>query len=143
MHRWLLAQASKSAEEEIELEMAIARVGAPAKAEGAAADNSAAETNVFGRLADSLLTLDDLAEYSPRDLRLMRNEIYAHHGRPFKSPLLREYFSNTDWYQEDASYTDARLSKLEVANIHIIRSVEDSLGGPITDDQDKDWFSGS
>ncbi len=39
-----------------------------------------------------LVTDADLAGKSPWELRIMRNEIYARHGRGFNSTDLQEYF---------------------------------------------------
>jgi len=95
-------------------------------------------------LLDKQLTVEQLSDFSRRDLRLVRNLIYARHGRPFKSALLQQYFGSLDWYKEDPTYTDARLTPLDNRNIKIIRSVEDQLGGPLTDYQHKKedgWFA--
>ena len=95
-------------------------------------------------LLDKQLTVDQLSDFSRRDLRLVRNLIYARHGRPFKSDLLKTYFGTLEWYKPDPAYTDARLTPLDKRNINVIRSVEDSLGGPLTDYQHKKeegWFA--
>jgi len=72
-----------------------------------------------------------------RDLRLLRNLIYARHGRPFKSELLRAYFDAVEWYKSDEQYTDVRLTAVDRRNINLIRSLEDQLGGPLTDYDNK------
>lgn len=95
---------------------------------------------------DSLLTVDALRDFSKRDLRILRNTVYARRGRAFKSQLLAEYFSRMEWYQPDATYADSRLSDIDQRNIKLIRSVEDSVGGPLTDLQQQasdEWFSGA
>ena len=95
-------------------------------------------------LLDKQLTVAQLSDYSRRDLRLLRNLIYARRGRPFKSALLQQYFGSLDWYKENPVYTDALLTPLDKRNINVIRSVEDSLGGPLTDYQHKKedgWFA--
>jgi len=95
---------------------------------------------------DRLLTVDALRDFSRRDLRILRNTVYARRGRAFKSQLLAEYFSRMEWYQPDAAYTDSRLSEIDQRNIKLIRSVEDSVGGPLTDLQQQasdEWFSGA
>jgi YARHG domain len=95
-------------------------------------------------LLDKQLTVDSLKDFSRRDLRLIRNLIYARRGRPFKSDLLKGYFSAVDWYKPDPTYTDARLTALDKRNINVILSVENSLGGPLTDwehKRDDGWFS--
>ena len=53
--------------------------------------------------------------------------------RPFKSPILREYFSRMAWYRADPDYSDDRLTAIDKKNIRIVQSVEESIGGPETD----------
>jgi hypothetical protein len=95
---------------------------------------------------DRLLTVEELRDLSRRDLRLLRNMVYARKGRPFQSMLLAEYFGRMEWYQPDQRYTDARLTDVDQRNIQLIRSVEDSIGGPLTDLQHQasdEWFGGA
>lgn len=95
-------------------------------------------------LLDKQITVDQLSDFSRRDLRLVRNLVYARRGRPFKSALLQSYFGTLEWYKPDPNYTDARLTALDKRNIKVILSVEDSLGGPLTDYQHKKeegWFA--
>ncbi len=86
---------------------------------------------------DHLLALDDLRKLSLRDLRLLRNSIYARRGRPFKSPIVREHFRGMKWYRENTAYNDKLLSQTDVRNVRLIRSVEDELGGAL---RDEDWL---
>jgi hypothetical protein len=86
---------------------------------------------------DRILTVTELRKMSLRDLRYLRNTIYARHGRPFKSKVLQEHFAQMDWYQVDAQYTDAKLTTTDNRNIKLIRSVEDEFGGPLGDE---DWL---
>ncbi len=88
-------------------------------------------------ILDKQLSVDQLKDLSRRDLRLLRNTIYARRGRPFRSELLRAYYEATDWYKSDSSYTDDRLNSVDSRNIKLIRSVEDQLGGPLTDFEHK------
>ena len=95
-------------------------------------------------MLDKQLTIDQLADLSRRDLRLLRNMVYARRGREFKSDVLKEYFGQLEWYKPDAAYTDARLTALDKRNINVSRSVEDQLGGPLSDLEHKKedgWFS--
>jgi len=88
-------------------------------------------------ILDRQLTVEQLKDLSRRDLRLLRNTIYARRGRQFRSDLLRAYFESTDWYKGDSAYSDARLTAVDNRNIKLIRSVEDQLGGPLTDFEHK------
>ena len=51
-----------------------------------------------------------------------------------------------EWYQADEAYTDDRLTAIDKKNIKLIKSVEESLGGPMTEHDHKvedGWFSGA
>ena len=61
------------------------------------------------------------------DLRLLRNEIYARHGRPFQTQWLAEYFRQQPWYAARKDYSDAELSPVEKANIALITQREEEL----------------
>ena len=95
---------------------------------------------------DALLDLHQLDNLSRRDLRLLRNTIYARRGRPFRSDVLTDYFDGMAWYRADEGYTDARLTAVDKTNIRLVRSVEDSVGGPLSEREHKEedgWFSGA
>jgi YARHG domain len=87
---------------------------------------------------DRILKVGELRQLSLRDLRLLRNTIYARHGRPFKSEILRDHFSGMSWYHVDAAYTDKLLSANDARNIALIKSVENEFGGPLSDE---DWLT--
>ncbi len=82
---------------------------------------------------DALLNVTQLKDMSKRDLRILRNTVFARRGREFKTDTMRDYFEKKGWYRVDAKYTDQRLTKVDLTNIKLIRSVEDSLGGPETE----------
>ena len=46
-----------------------------------------------------LLTEQDLKGKSRRELDIMRNEIYARHGRGFRRQDMRDYFCGQPWYE--------------------------------------------
>lgn len=140
------AAGKASPEDEIELHLISSRLGewvAEDKGFAPADERSPLEDP---RLLDKLLTVKQLSNLSRRDLRILRNTFYARHGRPFKSEILQEYFGNMDWYKIDEGYTDKQLTKIDRANIRMVKSVEDSLGGPLTEHDNKQedgWFSQS
>ena len=86
---------------------------------------------------DKLLQLSDLRQLSLRDLRLLRNTIYARRGRSFKSPVLAGHFHKRSWYKENPEYSDALLTRTDHRNVQLIQSVEDEQGGALGD---KDWL---
>ena len=62
---------------------------------------------------------------SSRELRIMRNYIFARHGYIFKSDDLRQYFSQYDWYTPISRNVTKELSKIERDNIKLIEAYED------------------
>lgn len=64
------------------------------------------------------------------DLRILRNEIFAKHGRVFKDPKLQKYFEAQAWYKPDPNFTDANLptilSENEFKNISSIKAQEET-----------------
>jgi len=129
----------QTAEDKIELRLVSMRLG---KWAGSAdQDRTPLEDPA---LLDKQLTVDQLKDFSRRDLRLLRNLVYARRGRPFHSELIKAYFAAVEWYKADPGYTDARLKPLDKRNINVILSVENSLGGPLTDWEHKKedgWFN--
>jgi hypothetical protein len=76
-------------------------------------------------LLDGLLKVIQLSDLSPRELRLLRNLIYARRGRSFASKDLTAYFKRAAWYHPDPQFTEARLTAIDQKNIRIVQSVED------------------
>lgn len=73
----------------------------------------------------------DLTGLSKTEVRLARNEIYARHGRKFKTDSIREYFESTSWYTpqiDPDSFSEAVFNKYEKANIDTIRGYEKKKG---------------
>ena len=57
-------------------------------------------------------------------LRLLRNEIYARHGRVFTSEDLDSYFRSSSWYKPNTDYTDSSLSEIEQNNLSVLKRIE-------------------
>jgi hypothetical protein len=129
----------QSPEDKVELRLASMRLG---KWAGSAdQDRTPLEDP---SLLDQQITVDSLKDFSRRDLRLLRNLIYARRGRPFHSDLIKAYFEAVDWYKADPKYTDARLTTVDKRNINVILSLENTLGGPLSDYEHKKedgWFA--
>jgi hypothetical protein len=89
-------------------------------------------------LLDELVPAAQLEGMSRRDLRLLRNMVYARRGRPFRSEILRDYFGKLDWYKADPAYTDARLKPVDRRNIKLIQSAEIAAGGPMTEHEHRE-----
>jgi len=136
--------APPSPEDLIELELISVQLGEYVGPAGVAREkrNPLADPSVL----DGQLTLAQIQGLSRRDLRLLRNTIYARHGRPFKSPLLNQYFALKDWYEQDDAYTDARLTAVDKRNVQLVKSEEDRLGGPLSEwdhEHEEGWMGGA
>ncbi len=83
------------------------------------------EAKMRERLATEPLPEDALGELFTEDLRVLRNEIYARHGRIFKDQELQKYFETQPWYKADPEFKDEMLSEIESENLKKIKAAED------------------
>ncbi len=69
---------------------------------------------------------DNLAELSRDDLAIVRNFPYAIRGYPFKSPMIKRFYSQFFWYlpDQELKITDITLSKSEEEFVKKILNVE-------------------
>ena len=70
------------------------------------------------------LKKSDLAGMTAQQLSYAKNEIYARHGRVFKSSELQDYFNEKDWYEENDDFKDEDLSKKEAENTEFIATYQ-------------------
>ena len=74
------------------------------------------------------LTGKDLEETTSRERRLIRNAIYARHGRPFADADLSKFFGAQSWYKRDANWKASdettRLSATEKRNAEFVAQTE-------------------
>mgnify|MGYP005840935151 CR=1 FL=1 len=74
----------------------------------------------------------DLAGKSFEQLRLMRNEIYARHGRRFRNRDIQEYFDRQPWYTpkfDASSFPTNLLTRTQMRNVQFITAYEKRLEG--------------
>ena len=64
---------------------------------------------------------------SLHELRLLRNEIYARHGRMFRAEWLQQYFFFQPWYNPDENFKDEELSGNDKANVETIVRFENKI----------------
>ncbi len=76
------------------------------------------------KIAAEPITPDMVEGLFVEDLRVLRNEIYAKHGRVFKDSNLQKYFEAQTWYQPNPDFKDEMLSEVESKNLAIIRETE-------------------
>jgi serine/threonine protein kinase, bacterial len=85
-------------------------------------------TNNYFWLSERPVTNADLQDKDGLQLDIMRNSIYARHGRRFDTPGLQAYFNNQDWYNPLYSaqeFPHQLLSQLEQRNAEYINQYQD------------------
>ncbi|MCX5797646.1 MAG: DUF3160 domain-containing protein [Elusimicrobia bacterium] len=76
--------------------------------------------------AAALLSESDLSGKTLQELWLMRNEVFARHGRPFKTYELHSYFMGKG-YKPKKDYSEASLSPVERKNVALLERLEKEL----------------
>ena len=71
------------------------------------------------------MTDEDLEDLDKVQLRIMRNAVYARHGRMFQSEDLQTLFNECSWYTKNPEYTDGFLTETDRYNISLIQKYED------------------
>jgi len=87
---------------------------------------AAYESKVREKLATEPLQEGVLGDMFAEDLRVLRNEVYARHGRIFKDPDLQNYFLAQSWYKPNPDFKDDQLNAIEAANLAKIKEAEES-----------------
>ncbi|HKR15037.1 MAG TPA: YARHG domain-containing protein [Pyrinomonadaceae bacterium] len=64
---------------------------------------------------------------SLHELRLLRNEVYARHGRMFRAEWLQMYYYNQPWYQPNEEFKDETLSGTDKLNVETIVRLEQRI----------------
>ncbi len=78
----------------------------------------------FPEGSERLLVEEDLIYLSPRELKIMRNEIFARHGYIFKTSDMINHFRGESWYRPMYNDVSSMLSSYEKANIKLIKLYE-------------------
>jgi len=87
---------------------------------------AAYEATLREKLATELVKDDTLGAMFAEDLRVLRNEVYARHGRIFKDKELQKYFETQAWYKPNLDFKDDQLNEIEVQNLAKIREAEET-----------------
>jgi hypothetical protein len=74
-----------------------------------------------------LISAQMLHGLSLYELRLLRNEVYARHGRAFQAPWLAQYFFSQPWYQPDDNFKDEQVTGSEKTNVETIVAYEKKI----------------
>lgn len=75
---------------------------------------------------DRKLDLRQIQDLCPASLRVLRNAVYARHGRTFKSEDLQSLFNEYPWYEANPAYSDSLLTATDKHNIALIKQVEEN-----------------
>lgn len=79
----------------------------------------------FDYLSTRYIDYDDIRDYDRGQIRVLKNSIYARHGRIFKDAELREYFEQQSWYHGYRKEIPAKeFNKYENANIAFLLKYE-------------------
>ena len=73
------------------------------------------------------ITEQMLRGLSLHELRLLRNEVYARHGRMFRADWLQQYFYFQPWYTPDDNFKDEELSGNDKLNVETIVKYENKI----------------
>jgi len=99
-----------------------------AAAQAAALEQGSPLNAVFGAGSQTtpplVCTPEQLQRLSASELRLMRNFVFARHGRAFAAEDLKTLFNNLAWYRPDPSYSDARLGPEDKACVDAAAAAE-------------------
>jgi hypothetical protein len=71
------------------------------------------ERKIREKVTTQVLTQEIFDGLFTEDLRVLRNEIYARHGRVFKDAELQKTFAAMNWYKPNPEYNDALLTETE------------------------------
>jgi len=76
---------------------------------------------------NKLISESMLHGLSLNELRLLRNEVYARHGRQFQAPWLSQYFFSQPWYSPDENFKDEQLTGPDKQNVETIVAYENKI----------------
>jgi hypothetical protein len=82
------------------------------------------ENKLHNQISTKPITRALLQGLFVEDVRKMRDEIYARHGKVFKNDWTQKYFASFDWYQPDPKFTEASLTSVEKQNLTTIAAYE-------------------
>ena len=82
------------------------------------------ENKLHNQISTKPITRALLQGLFVEDVRKMRDEIYARHGKVFKNEWTQKYFASFDWYQPDPKFTEASLTPVEKQNLTTIAAYE-------------------
>lgn len=82
------------------------------------------ETKLHDSISSKPITRTLLQGLFIEDVRKMRDEIYARHGKVFKDPWTQKYYASFDWYKADPNFSEVSLTPVEKGNLVVIAAYE-------------------
>ncbi len=82
------------------------------------------ENKLREQLLTKVIKSEELDGLFAEDAKILRNEIFARHGKVFKDKELKDYFSSFDWYKPDPKFKETSLNKTEKKNVATIYTYE-------------------
>jgi hypothetical protein len=77
-------------------------------------------------MGDRFLIIDD--NIKRLNAKVLRNEIFAHHGRIFSTPEMKKIFEGVSWYKPRPEFSESELNDIEKKNVDFIREFETKNG---------------
>lgn len=107
-----------------------------ASASATSASNSSGKTTITTDyvISDSdtrIIETSEIENFSPWQLKVARNEIYARHGREFVYEDMKCYFDGKSWYSVNPNFSESDLSSTEIQNISIILEQEKAIDSQV------------
>jgi len=101
-------------------------------AEAAVAANQPAAAGLYPEVGTRPLTQTEIEGKTPAELRIMRNEVFARHSYAFRTSAMHDYFAGQTWYPPRYDDVSTLLTRIEVANLELIRKYEATVAAQET-----------
>lgn len=75
-------------------------------------------------LLESNLSISVIEGLTKPQLRVVRNMIFARHGRAFRSEDLQRFYTLFEWYKVSSTYSDSSLTEVDSVNIKSLLAAE-------------------
>lgn len=88
---------------------------------------------ILPNVSNRYYSSEEIYQLTLQEVNYAKNEIYAIHGRKFKSAELRSFFESKSWYYgyvDGNDFSDTVFNKYERANLELLAKRETQLGGP-------------
>ncbi len=89
-----------------------------------AKDSKSKTMGIYPWTSTRYLNESDLENLNTRQLKIMRNEIFARHSYIFSTEAMRDYFNQQSWYSPLQKDVSNELSEIEVHNLNLLKQTE-------------------